>query len=160
PMSLVVLDNSGTAMTGFQPHPGTEANALGQPVPPVDIEALCRSLGAEITVCDPFDLEATRQAAMELLADQSKAKVLILRQLCALSPQRKGSKPYEVRVDQEKCLGDQCGCNRLCTRVFGCPGLAWEKASGKARIDEVICAGCGVCASVCPQGAIIKSERA
>ncbi|MBU1273860.1 MAG: 4Fe-4S binding protein [Proteobacteria bacterium] len=160
PMSLVVLDNSGTAMTGFQPHPGTEANALGQPVPPVDIEAICRSLGAEVTVCDPFDLKATQAAAVGLLADQSTAKVLILRQLCALSPQRKGTKPYEVRVDPEKCLGDQCGCNRLCTRVFGCPGLAWEKESGKARIDEVICAGCGVCASVCPQGAIIISEGA
>jgi len=160
PMSLVVLDNSGTAMTGFQPHPGTEANALGQSVPPVDIEAICRSLGAEVTVCDPFDLEATQAAALALLADQATAKVLILRQLCALSPQRKGAKPYEMRVDPEKCLGDQCGCNRLCTRVFGCPGLAWEKQSGKARIDEVICAGCGVCASVCPQGAIIKSERA
>ena len=160
PMSLVVLDNSGTAMTGFQPHPGTEANALGQPVPPVDIEAICRSLGAEVTVCDPFDLEVTKTAAVELLADQSKAKVLILRQPCALSPQRKGKKPYDMRVDQEKCLGDQCGCNRLCTRVFGCPGLAWEKQSGKASIDEVICVGCGVCASVCPQEAIIKSERA
>jgi indolepyruvate ferredoxin oxidoreductase alpha subunit len=160
PMSLVVLDNSGTAMTGFQPHPGTQANAMGQPVPPVDIEGLCRALGAEVTVCDPFELEATRRAAVELLADQSKAKVLILRQLCALSPQRKGKKPYDVWVDQEKCLGDQCGCNRLCTRIFGCPGLAWEKESGQARIDEVICAGCGVCASICPQGAILKSERA
>ncbi len=160
PMSLVILDNSGTAMTGFQPHPGTGTSALGQPVPPVDLEAICRALGAEVTVCDPFDLEATRAAALAMLADQSKAKVLILRQACALSPQRKGVKPYEVRVDQDKCLGDQCGCNRLCTRLFGCPGLAWEKEGGKARIDEVICAGCGVCASVCPQGAIIKSERA
>ncbi|MCB2227607.1 MAG: 4Fe-4S binding protein [Desulfarculaceae bacterium] len=159
PMSLVVLDNSGTAMTGFQPHPGTQNNAMGQPVPPVDLEAVCRTLGAEVTVCDPFDLEATREAALKMLADQSKAKVLILRQLCALSPERKGKKLYDVQVDPDKCLGGQCGCNRFCTRAFGCPGLTWERETGRASIDEVICAGCGVCASVCPAGAITKTER-
>ncbi|MCF8114949.1 MAG: 4Fe-4S binding protein [Desulfarculaceae bacterium] len=160
PMSLVIMDNSGTAMTGFQPHPGTQTDAMGHPVPPVDLEGICRALGAEVTVCDPFDLETTRQAAMDMLADQSTAKVLILRQLCALSPERKGKKLYDVQVDPDKCLGGQCGCNRLCTRVFGCPGLAWERETGRAYIDEVICAGCGVCASVCPAGAIIKTERA
>ena len=160
PMSLVIMDNSGTAMTGFQPHPGTGIDAMGGPVPPVDIEALCRALGAEVTVCDPFEVEATREAVVSMLADQSHAKVLILRQLCALSPERKGKKRFEMEVDPAKCLGDSCGCNRLCTRVFGCPGLNWERESGRAFIDQVICAGCGVCASVCPVGAIQKKEVA
>ena len=59
-------------------------------------------------------------------------------------------------MDPEVCLGEHCGCNRLCTRIFRCPGLIWDEGEKRARIDEVICAGCGVCASICPSGAIVK----
>jgi indolepyruvate ferredoxin oxidoreductase alpha subunit len=68
--------------------------------------------------------------------------------------------PYKVRVDAAKCTGEECGCDRLCTRVFKCPGLIWDKNSGKSRVDEVICVGCGVCADLCPEGAILKEENA
>jgi indolepyruvate ferredoxin oxidoreductase alpha subunit len=67
---------------------------------------------------------------------------------------------YEMKVDDTICLGENCGCNRLCTRVFKCPGLNWDKNTRVSRIDEVICAGCGVCASICPAGAIDKKEVA
>ena len=49
-----------------------------------------------------------------------------------------------MRVDETLCRGDACGCNRLCTRIFRCPGLLWDREKEKAQIDEVICAGCGV----------------
>ena len=91
--------------------------------------------------------------------DERGAKVLILRHECALSPERKAERPYEMRVDTEACAGEGCGCNRLCTRIFGCPGLVWDEVAQAARIDEVICVGCGVCADVCPQGAILKEEN-
>jgi indolepyruvate ferredoxin oxidoreductase, alpha subunit len=83
-------------------------------------------------------------------------KVLVLRQICALSPEKKGRKSFEMAVDETICLGENCGCNRLCTRVFKCPGLIWDAQRGAAKIDEVICTGCGVCASICPVGAIEK----
>ena len=51
-----------------------------------------------------------------------------------------------MQVDEALCRGDACGCNRLCTRIFRCPGLLWDREKKKAQIDEVICAGCGVCA--------------
>ena len=81
-------------------------------------------------------------------------KVLVLRQICALSPEKKAQKLYEVFVDETVCIGQNCGCNQLCTRIFKCPGLNWDKDNRVSRIDEVICAGCGVCASICPSGAI------
>jgi indolepyruvate ferredoxin oxidoreductase alpha subunit len=152
---MAILDNSGTAMTGFQPHPGSAVNAVGEPSPRVDIEAVCRSLGVGVEVRDPFDLAETRRAVNGLL-EQEGVRVLVLRQSCALSPEKRARKAFQVRVDEKICLGEACGCGRFCTRVFRCPGLLWDKAAGKARIDEVICAGCGVCSFICPQGAIAK----
>jgi indolepyruvate ferredoxin oxidoreductase alpha subunit len=158
--TLVVLDNGGTAMTGFQSHPGLPVDAAGREAPGLNIEAICRAMGAEVRVCDPFDLQDTRKTLLELLNRGDGLKVLILRQICALSPEKKAKKRYEVLVREAVCIGENCGCNRLCTRIFKCPGLIWDKAKGVARIDEVICTGCGVCASICPGGAIERKEVA
>jgi indolepyruvate ferredoxin oxidoreductase alpha subunit len=157
---LVVLDNSGTAMTGFQSHPGLTRDALGKETQAIDIAAVCRGMGADVKVCDPFDLDQTRSTLLGMLEHGKGVQVLILKQICALSPEKKSKKLFEMSLDQNVCLGDACGCNRLCTRAFGCPGLVWDKQAKKARIDEVICVGCGVCASICPTGAIQKKEAA
>jgi indolepyruvate ferredoxin oxidoreductase alpha subunit len=159
-ITLIVLDNSGTAMTGFQPHPGLTVDAAGHSVPGVDIHSVCEAIGARVKICDPFDLPRTQQTLLELLEDESGVKVLVLKQICALSPEKKAKKMYEMKVDETICLGENCGCNRLCTRVFKCPGLNWDTDKRVSRIDEVICAGCGVCASICPVGAIHKKEVA
>ena len=153
----IVLDNSGTAMTGFQPHPGIARSADGGDLPALDIPKICEAMGATVAICDPFEFDRTRQVLLDLL-EQKGVKVLVLRQACALSPAKKGLKPYEMTVDQDRCLSDNCGCNRLCTRVFKCPGLTWDPEEKQTRIDDVICTGCGVCAAVCPQNAIIKRE--
>jgi indolepyruvate ferredoxin oxidoreductase alpha subunit len=63
-----------------------------------------------------------------------------------------------MSVDETKCLAEECGCNRLCTRVFRCPGLRWDPRAKRVSIDEVICSGCGVCADICPAGAIKKAR--
>ncbi len=158
PFTLIVLDNSGTAMTGFQPHPGLTLNALNETVPAVPIEDVARSIGARVEVADPFDIETTQATLLRLMDRSDGASVLIMRQVCALSPERKWKKKYEVRIDETICAGENCGCNRLCTRIFRCPGLSWDAAAKAVRIDEVICAGCGVCASICPSGAITRKE--
>ena len=157
-ITFLVLDNAGTAMTGFQPHPGLTVSAVKETVPAVDIEAICKAIGAEVEVSDPFDLDRTGKILMRFLSEKGRLKVLILRQACALSPEKKGKKRFEVKVDETLCVGEACGCNRLCTRIFRCPGLTWDRTKKKAVIDEVICAGCGVCASICPQHAIVKTE--
>ena len=156
---LVVVDNSGTAMTGFQPHPGTPLGAERQGLPALDIQAICRAMGVRVEISDPFDFGNTRALLQDLMNDAGGVRVLILRQACALSPAKKGRKGFAMRVDPAACLGDSCGCNRLCTRVFKCPGLRVDPESKKASIDEVICTGCGVCASICPSGAI-QAEKA
>jgi len=157
-MTFIVLDNSGTAMTGFQSHPGLDVNAMGEAAPMVDIAALCGAMGVPVTIGDPFDLVRTRETLNRLL-EEPGVKVLILKQSCALSPEKKGKKRFLMRVDDTLCRGEACGCNRLCTRIFRCPGLLWNRERKRAEIDEVICAGCGFCAGICPAGAI-RSEEA
>ena len=153
---LVILDNSATAMTGFQPHPGTGITAMGEPTKVVSMEALCRSLGAHVEVCDPFDLKATTNTLLKMMTEDGGAKVAIMRRSCELVRVKKEKPPYKVHIDIDKCIGEACGCDRLCTRIFLCPGLVWDKKAGKSKIDEVICSGCGVCVDICPQGAIIR----
>ncbi len=153
---MLVLDNSATAMTGFQPHPGTGQTAMGDSASVVDVVSVCQSFGAEVVVMDPFDVQAVTDTIYKLLQKQDGIKILVLRQICAMVRTRKGEQLYRVRIDQDKCMGDACGCNRYCTRVFKCPGLTWNKETGKAAIDEAICTGCGVCASICPVSAISK----
>ncbi len=159
-ITLVVLDNGGTAMTGFQSHPGLCVDAAGHAVPGLDIARICQAMDARVRICDPFDLEKTRHTLFELLESRDGVNVLILRQRCALSPERKSSADFEMAVDPARCLGGSCGCNRLCTRIFRCPGLIWNREKQTAEIDDVICVGCGVCASICPSGAILGKETA
>ena len=44
---LVVLDNSTTAMTGHQPHPGTAKTMMGNVSEKIDIEGLLKSIGVK-----------------------------------------------------------------------------------------------------------------
>ncbi len=152
---MIVLDNSATAMTGFQPHPGSPVDAMGFGAPVIDLEKVCSGLGIAPIVRDPFELQQTVMTIYDLLQEQG-TNVLILRQPCALVRAKKEARKFKVTVDTAKCMGEDCGCNRLCTRVFRCPGLNWNKDLGKTGIDEAICSGCGVCAEICPAQAIMK----
>jgi indolepyruvate ferredoxin oxidoreductase alpha subunit len=157
--TLLVLDNGATAMTGFQPHPGTGFLATGEPAPVIDMEAICQATGAEVMVCDPFDLEKSTEAILAMMKKETGVRVIIMRRMCQLvKGKRKIPNRYLMRVDSGACRGDSCGCDRLCTRIFGCPGLMWDSTAGKAVIDEAVCVGCGLCADICPADAIRREE--
>ena len=147
--TLVVLDNSTTAMTGHQPHPGTGRTAMGDIVEKISIENILRGIGvAEVVTVDPLD-HARAVEAVRKTADLPGVKAIIFRSPCiALSkPERKAS------VDAARCIG----CKK-CIREIGCPALSM--AEGKAAIDPGQCTGCGLCAGICPAGAITTGEEA
>jgi len=154
---LVVYDNSATAMTGWQPHPGTGGSAMGDPTPTVSIEAICHAMGVRVEICDPFDMVNTTETMLDVMRDEANGpRVVIMRRECELQRARREDPPFRISIDPEKCLGDTCGCDRLCVRVFRCPGLVWNSETGKTEVDDTICSGCGVCVDVCPQGAISR----
>jgi indolepyruvate ferredoxin oxidoreductase alpha subunit len=91
-----------------------------------------------------------------MIGNHIGVNVLVMRQICALSPEKKSKNLYDMAINEAICLGENCGCNRLCTRIFKCPGLVWDTAEKVAKIDAVICTGCGVCTSICPSEAISR----
>jgi len=151
---FMILDNDATAMTGFQPHPGTGKNATIETAPVINMDALCRSLGVPVEVCDPFNLKDTTATLLRLITDKSGPKVVIMRRECELQRARKEKKnPFEMHINPDICKGENC---RYCQRDFHCPGLIWNQQTGKAEIDEAVCVGCGLCADICPFEAITK----
>ncbi|MFZ5596635.1 MAG: thiamine pyrophosphate-dependent enzyme [Bacillota bacterium] len=152
-MLCVILDNETTAMTGHQPHPGIGVSATGEPLGRVKIESLLSGLDIPVTVQDPYDVEGAIETVYKLLQENGP-RALVMRRACALVAV-KGKKKNRVYVDQDRCIGDSCGCARFCSKVFGCPANIWDKEKGKAMIDEAVCNGCGVCASLCPRQAIV-----
>jgi indolepyruvate ferredoxin oxidoreductase alpha subunit len=156
---MCILDNSATAMTGFQPHAGIGKTAIGDPSPVLDIESIVRAMGIKVVVKDPFNVQDTTDTITNLLQEKDGVKVLILKQKCVLTRGKGEKAPFRMHIDAEKCVGQSCGCNQLCTRIFRCPGILWNSETGKAEINQLTCTGCGVCADVCPNSAIIKEEE-
>ena len=156
-MVMVVLDNKATAMTGFQSHPGTNFDAMGNAAPAIDLASFCQSLGCHVVVTDPFDIKGTTNKLLQLLKEDG-VKVMVMQRKCELVRMREErSYPYTVWVDIEKCRGEDCG---FCTKTFKCPALPWDIETGKPQINKAVCSACGVCADICPFGAIIREERA
>ena len=143
-MTLVILDNSTTAMTGHQPHPGTGLTMMGEAVEAVDMERVLRGIGVEtVETVNPLDLPLAVETVRRV-ADLPGLKAVIFRYPCIVKCRPTGAR---ARVDTEKCIG----CKK-CIRELGCPGVVWKE--GKASIDPGLCTGCTLCQQVCPVQAI------
>lgn len=147
-LTLVVLDNSTTAMTGHQPHPGTGRTMMGEVVDAVRIEGVLRGIGlTTVETVDPLDQEAAVSTVRRVAAEPG-VKAIIFKSPCVVL-----AKPTALsHVDEHACIG----CKR-CITELGCPALTF--ANNVARIDETQCSGCTLCEQVCPVHAISGGER-
>jgi len=146
---LMILDNRTTAMTGHQPHAGSERDVPGREVVAISIEALVRGCGVEwVKTVDAYDVAATTAAVKEGMA-QELVSVLIVKRECALIARKddKGAISRKHYIDQEACK--KC---RTCVDRFQCPAIS--STDDVQTIDDTLCVGCGVCAQVCPYKAI------
>lgn len=140
-ITVLVLDNGTTAMTGHQEHPGTGFSARGEPAKKADIAQIARAVGVEdVQEVDAFDLPVLRKAIRSAI-DRPQASVLVIKGDCALRV--RGEKRPAV-VDLDVCSG--CG---LCLQI-GCPALV-RREDGKVEIDLGLCVGadCEICVQVC-----------
>ena len=149
-ITVIILDNRTTAMTGHQDHPGTGISAQGKETKAVELKRLVRGMGiSDVKVVDAFNIEGIRTAVRNSL-DSPELSVIIVRGVCSVQV----TKPSEPRaVDTEKCNG--CG---ICL-LLGCPAIQSEDE--QVYIDTALCVGsaCTICQQICPRQAVVPKSK-
>lgn len=146
--TVMILDNSTTAMTGHQDHSATGKTLQGDTVPAIDLAGLCRAMGiAYVTEVDAFDLTELERIIKEEVA-RDALSVIITKAPCVLLDKRRQYTAYTC--DSEVCK--KCG---MCMKP-GCPAMT-KKADGTIAIDDTMCTGCGLCEQLCKFKAIRKA---
>jgi indolepyruvate ferredoxin oxidoreductase alpha subunit len=148
-MTLVVLDNSTTAMTGHQPHPGTGRTMMGEVVEKVSIQEVLKGVGVKtVETVNPLELSKAIDTVKRVSAEKG-VKAIVFKSPCAVLI--KGNKP--AVIDSGKCTS----CKK-CIKTLGRPGIVLR--DGRVTIENSLCTGCGLCSQVCPFGAIGGGEDA
>ncbi len=154
-VTIIILDNRITAMTGGQVHPATGQTLQGEETKSVDFIALAKALGVDhIEEFDPYDFERT----LEILKAASKREgvnVLVTTRPCMLFPKKHREEPYEI------VAADCNGCG-VCLKI-GCPAISrsgelTDKNLAIPVIDETSCTGCHLCADICPVDCIFSTS--
>jgi indolepyruvate ferredoxin oxidoreductase alpha subunit len=149
--TLVICDNSTTAMTGQQENPATERATDGKPSPHVDLVELVRALGIEhIGIVDPYDLKQMRQTLKDAI-DHQGPSVVFSRHKCLMLKEER-----EKHREPIQLLSEECNLCKAC-HSLGCPAIEWSDTEGPI-IDEVQCVGCEMCAELCKPNALVMPE--
>jgi indolepyruvate ferredoxin oxidoreductase alpha subunit len=153
---LCILDNSITAMTGGQEHPGTGGKLrrgdIGQAI---DSAELCKGCGVKfVETVNSYDI-AAGEGAIKRACEHAKANqepaVVIFKYPCMLL------RPKQEKIPVEANVSECTGC-KYCIDYFSCPGLVFDDDRKKAKIDSRYCVSCGVCLNVCPRKSITAKE--
>ena len=146
-ITLIILDNSTTGMTGHQQHPATGLTLKPQRARGPDSGAVWRTVGcASVRVVDSYDLAEVEKAVKEEVK-RDGVSVIVAKRPCALLDRN-----YPPAYKVEDCR--KCG---MCFRL-GCPAIE-KQEDGSARINASLCVGCGLCSKVCRFGAIKEGVR-
>ncbi len=147
PLTLIIMDNGWTAMTGMQINPGTDESFQSPGSRRVDIAKLIPALGVEhFFVIDPFELDKSTEVIQKCLTLPG-VKVVLARQECAIQAQRRKLNAGTVTV-----IPENCNLCKLCIIHTGCPAI--DIGEETIVIDPALCYGCGLCAQVCNREAI------
>jgi len=150
-LTVIILDNLWTSMTGFQPNPNTGKNLFGKPSNTISISRITEAIGAPTIIIKPFEVEKSINIVAEIISKKG-VKVIISKEECVLQKMRHGHNNIPYYIDQEKCT--KCGA---CLKNTSCPAII--KDNNQYLIDNNVCTGCGICAHICPINAIGKEKK-
>ncbi|MDD7424661.1 MAG: indolepyruvate ferredoxin oxidoreductase subunit alpha [Candidatus Methanomethylophilaceae archaeon] len=153
-LTMVILDNRITAMTGQQPNPGTGRDFGGVKTESVSIEDIVRGIGIEfVEVVNAFDVKTTSRVMKDAL-EYDGVSVIISKGPCQIdAKKRKMATNGPISVDKDRCIRCQ-----TCVKTIACPALI-KKEDGSIETDPTQCVGCGMCASVCPKDAMKEAVQ-
>ncbi|MHA1870008.1 MAG: thiamine pyrophosphate-dependent enzyme, partial [Promethearchaeota archaeon] len=158
-LTLIIFENSWTAMTGHQPVLGVTNRKLS-------IEKIVRAIGVNwVKVLDSYQPQTVINW-LESAKKEKGVKVIIIRRECALQANRwrqkeiKKLKNKGERVKEVIYTISGCQMCMECSRNLACPALRLTEVDGveQMQIDEDRCIRCGVCEQICPNHAIKKIE--
>ncbi|MBI3160191.1 MAG: indolepyruvate ferredoxin oxidoreductase subunit alpha [Chloroflexi bacterium] len=146
-LTLIILDNSATGMTGAQSNPAAGTNLFGEHTPRLDLARLVQAAGVEqVQVVDTWQRKQVFRAINQALAHPGPA-VVIAQGPCQQLPEMKRRDIVPYVVEEELCT--KCDA---CFRVW-CPAIK-RTEQGFPWIEAAECTACTVCAQVCPTDAI------
>ena len=153
-ITVIIMDNRTTAMTGGQKTPTTGEYFKEELGYHVSIPDILKSFAInDITVVDQFKYKETKEIINNAMK-RSGLSVVITTRPCALNFRIKS--PH-FHVDENICIS----C-RSCIRT-NCPPISMTMYPGKEKknsyINPDMCVGCSVCSQVCPVGAIKCSTK-
>ena len=147
PITVIILDNRTTGMTGHQNHPATGKTIKNEPTYELDLAEVCRAVGVpNVRTVDPGDLGEMERAVKEELA-KDEVSVIIAKKPCVLLT-KKLYNGFRVNGLCKKC--------KACLKL-GCPAIVNGKDG--ITIDVSLCTECGLCKGVCKFGAIEGEVR-
>lgn len=148
-LTVVILDNGWTAMTGMQVNPGTIKEFQKGEWKQLDIELVIKGFGVEnLYVVDAYDLDAVTEAVADAVPKKG-VKVILSRRECAIQASRRKVKYDDITIKAEKCT--KC---KQCINVTGCPAISLNESG--IVIDKSTCNNCGLCTKICKTGALLK----
>ncbi len=152
PITMILMENGTTAMTGHQDHAASGKN-VNQATDTIPVRQVLEGLG----VTHIYEVDTYRQAKLTSLVKQALSddtfSVVIAKHPCMLKFDRQQRRDpsfqrRQVAIDPEKCrqIHD-------CVGDFGCPSFILRE-DGQVDINPDLCIGDGSCLQTCPAAAI------
>lgn len=143
-ITVIIVDNSTTAMTGNQPHPGTGKTMMGDVTEKINISKVLEGCNVQfIKRANPFRHREAVGIVSEAIAFKGVAVVIFEAPCIAL---------YKPKIKMK--VNENCtGCKK-CINEIGCPAISINRATDKVIIDHHLCYGCGLCVQICEFKAI------
>jgi indolepyruvate ferredoxin oxidoreductase alpha subunit len=152
PITLIIMDNGWTSMTGMQANAGTSEDFQPAGSQKLDIAKIVPAMGVDqFFVIDPFDLDHATETIKQAI-ELPGVKVILARQECVIPARRRGLEAGHIRV-----IAENCNLCKLCITTTGC--MAISLGEDTIVIDPELCHGCNLCGAVCNRDAIEVVEE-
>jgi indolepyruvate ferredoxin oxidoreductase alpha subunit len=151
-LTLVVMENGTTAMTGHQDHPASGRN-FNHETEAIPIEGLMRGLG--ITSIRKTDAYAVRRLVpmIQEALDEDGVSVIIASHPCMLKQVREQRRAGTFKDKMVAVNQDKCTLAYTCASDFACPTFQVD-AAGKVTTHPDLCIGDASCIQTCASKAI------
>jgi len=151
-VTLIIMENGTTAMTGHQDHPavGKNFNEITEAIP---VRRVLEGLGVKHI----FEVDAYQQGKLIELVKRAveipEFSVVIAKHPCMLKYMREQRRKPDFKEKQVMVPPELCDGVHECVEKFACPTFT-RLPNGKVTVNTDLCIGDGSCIQTCPSKAI------